>query len=236
MGRTRRKTVRRQRAKPGQDERFAATYAALWDPNPCAFLGVVSSFVGFDESSGLELPPMHLKLADMASDPSDLDNALLVGLSHLAPHADDRVHAGSLALAMSRDHRTRLPSWLAELHNATATAAARLSSDGCDRHLWLLEVRVAGRPLTAMLAVDDELGLPGEVAGTVSDTVERLTSIARHPSAGEAMAVDVPPAEAGDRILGALARADDLAVAPRVPYWPEPRALLRWLAEVGTRT
>lgn len=236
MGRTRRKTVRRQRAKPGQDERFAVTYTALWDPNPCAFLGVVSSFIGFDESSGLELPPMHLKLADMASDPSDLDNALFVGLSHLAPHADDRVHAGSLALAMGGEERARLPAWLGDLGDATAAGAARLISDGRDRHLWLLEVRVAGHPLTAMLAVDDELGLPGEVAGTVPGTAERLTAIARHPSAGDAMAVEVSFAEAGDRILGALARADDLAIAPGVPYWPEPRALLRWVAEVGTRT
>ena len=113
MGRTRRKTVRRQRAKPGQDERFAVTYTALWDPNPCAFLGVVSSFIGFDESSGLELPPMHLKLADMASDPSDLDNALFVGLSHLAPHADD---VGAEVPERIVAHVVHVPFAFAEVH------------------------------------------------------------------------------------------------------------------------
>ena len=59
--------------------------------------------------------------------------------------------------------------------------------------------------------------------------------MARHPTGPGALILEVEPDDAGGRMLEALDRGEQLAIAPRVPYWPDPCALLRWVAGVGVR-
>lgn len=212
---------------------------ALDDPDPLAFLTLVSSIVAVVAPSGssrqdeseLSRPAQELFLESMVEIKTRETTAMLHGLAALVP--DNRMAQQARREMRRRDHA--LPHWLLTLDEAEAEAAATTVDHFEDGENVVVSVVLSGgHPLTSVLYVDHASGSAakdGFVLPTDAEGFRDMFTRTSGPAQGMRY-VPIPPEEAKARIADALESGDHLYPPFESEDWLQSRPLIEWMASL----
>lgn len=211
--------------------------AAVDDDDPLMLLGLASAVVAAADERPQDPfagPPDDLTLESMVetllATPRAETSALLLAVAALA---GDEVLGRRVRQAVA--HRgDPLPGWLADLSRTEAlpraVEATHVLGDGDD--VLISVVLPGGRPLTAVVFIDHNLGTAVTDAFVAPAPLDELLEELRQDSADDPDTAtgELAPADARRRIQAAVERGAELDLPLESETWPACRPLVEWMA------